>query len=553
MTVLTIADQLSKALGEKINVERMDGDTLVVNVDGAYLVEAVRYLRDQMNARFMYSVGADAREQSGCFAVNQIFSLDDNKVFIVLRTDVDPADANIPSITSLVPAANWHEREVRDLIGIRPLGHPDPRRLVLPDDFPEDVYPLRRDFHYDEHPPIENHKVELKTPPVGASLFPIGPFYPTLEEPVFINLFVEGEHIVGMDYRGFYAHRGIEKLGDSKLTYQQVPQIAERICGICGFVHSTTYCQAVEKATGIEIPERARYIRTILLELERVHSHLLWLGLACHFIGFDTLFMQAWRIREPAMWLAEYITGNRKTYGINKIGGLTRDLPADAKERIFPVIDRIEQQVMQVVDAILQDGSLAARLKGSGILTPEDARDYCVIGPTARGSGLDIDARRDHPFAAYADLDFEVCVEKGCDSWARTMVRIRELSESIKLLRQALDKLPEGGIATSIDSIAPYNVGVSAVEAPRGEVSHYVMTGTDQRPFRWRVRAPSYNNLQIIPVLLRGMTIADAPISIGSLDPCFSCTERMGVIDKGTGAVRVYNRDELLRISQQRG
>jgi len=553
MTLLTIADQLSKIPGEGISIERMDGDTLVARVNSAGLVATVQYLRDRMNARFMYSVGEDARQQNGCLAVNQVFSLDRDGAFVVLRTDVDPADPNVPSITSLIPAANWHEREVRDLIGISPLGHPDPRRLVLPDDFPEGVYPLRHDFHYDEHPPVEIHKVELKTPPPGASLFPIGPFYPTLEEPVFINLFVEGEHIVGMDYRGFYAHRGIEKLGDSKLTYQQVPQIAERICGICGFVHSTTYCQTVEKAAGIEIPERARYVRTILLELERVHSHLLWLGLACHFIGFDTLFMQAWRIREPVMWLTEYMTGNRKTYGINKIGGLTRDLPADAREQILPVIDRIEGQVMQVVDAILQDGSLAARLQGSGILTPEDARDYCVIGPTARGSGLDVDVRRDHPFAAYAGLDLEVCVENGCDSWARTMVRIREMSVSIRLLRQALDQLPGGEIAAEIDSIAPYQVGISAVEAPRGEVSHYVMTGTDQRPARWRVRAPSYNNLQIIPAMLRGMTIADAPISIGSLDPCFSCTERMGVIDRSAGTVRIYGREELLEMSQQKG
>ncbi len=290
-----------------------------------------------------------------------------------------------------------------------------------------------------------------------------------------------------------------------------------------------------------------------MLELERVHSHLLWIGLACHFIGFDTLFMQAWRIREPVMWLTEYITGNRKTYGINKVGGLTRDLPADAKERILPVLATIEAEVARVVDAIIQDGSLAARLQGSGILTPEDARGYCVVGPTARGSGVDIDVRRDHPFAAYAELDFNVCVEAGCDNWARTLVRIRELGESIKILRQALDKLPSGEIAVEIDSIEPYQVGVSAVEAPRGEVSHYVMTGEDKRPFRWRVRAPSYNNLQSIPALLRGMTIADAPISIGSLDPCYSCTERISVIDKNSGAVRVYSRDELLKLSQQKG
>lgn len=290
-----------------------------------------------------------------------------------------------------------------------------------------------------------------------------------------------------------------------------------------------------------------------MLELERVHSHLLWIGLACHFIGFDTLFMQAWRIREPVMWLTEYITGNRKTYGINKVGGLTRDIPADAKERILPVLATVEAEVTNVVDAIFEDGSLHARLKGSGVLTYEDALGYCVVGPTARGSGVDIDVRRDHPFAAYAELDFEVCVEKGGDCWARTLVRIRELTESIKILRQALDRLPAGEVAAEINFIEAYQVGVSAVEAPRGEVSHYVMTGEDKRPFRWRVRAPSYNNLQSIPALLRGMTIADAPISIGSLDPCYSCTERISVLNKDSGEVRIYTRDELLKLSQQKG
>ena len=289
-----------------------------------------------------------------------------------------------------------------------------------------------------------------------------------------------------------------------------------------------------------------------MLELERIHSHLLWIGLACHFIGFDTLFMQAWRMREPVMWLTEYITGNRKTYGMNRVGGLNRDLPADAKERILPVIGRIETETATVVDAILHDSSLAARLTGTGVLSTREAKDYCVVGPTARGSGVDIDVRRDHPFAAYDELDFEVCVENGCDIWARTLVRIRELGESIKIFRQALDKLPGGPVVAELENIEPYKIGVSAVEAPRGEVSHYVMTGAGQRPFRWRVRAPSYNNLQSIPVLLKGMTIADAPISIGSLDPCFSCTERMSVVDVESGQVRVYKQAELLEMFQNR-
>lgn len=545
--VTQIFEQITVGFPGIVSAGNVVKDLLQIEVGPQQLPEAVRILREQFDARFIVSVGTDRRKHSGCFEISQVFGLDHDNLFLVIRTEVDAADPNIPSITPDLPGANWAEREVRDMIGVNPVGHPDPRRLVLPDDWPDGIYPLRKDFAHDTRPErVPGRNPQLNSPPESCSLFPIGPFYPTLEEPVFINLFVHGEHIVGMDYRGFYAHRGIEKLADSELTYQQVPFIAERICGICGFVHSTCYCQATENAAGIEVPDRARYIRTILLEIERIHSHLLWVGLACHFIGYDTLFMQAWRIREPVMWLAEYMTGNRKTYGINQIGGVSRDLPADAKERISPVIDQIEAQTAAVVDAILGDTSLAARLKGSGYLSPDDARAYCVVGPTARGSAVSVDARRDHPFAAYPEMDFEVCIEGGCDNWARTMVRIRELSESIKILRQALSKLPSGAVMATFDQIPPDRVGVSSVEAPRGEVHHYVLTGADQRPYRWRVRAPSYNNLQSIPVLLRGMTIADAPISIGSLDPCFSCTERLSVIDQNSGSIRIYRQEELL-------
>lgn len=551
-TAKQIAEQFAIQFPEWLNLEWVSLDSVQFKLDRKVLPPITRYLRDEIQARFIVSVGTDRRQDAGNFDITYIFSLDEDRAFLLFRVELDPSDANIPSITPEISGANWAEREIMDMLGINPVGHPDPRRLVLPDDWPEGLHPLRKDFAYNQRPEIVAGKnPTLKRPPNDTTLFPIGPFYPTLEEPVFINLFIHGEHIVGMDYRGFFAHRGIEKLADSALTYQQVPFIAERICGICGFVHSCSYCQAVEKAAGIEVPVRARYIRTLLLELERIHSHLLWVGLACHFIGFDTLFMQAWRIREPVMWLTEYITGNRKTYGMNQIGGVARDLPEDAKERISPVIDKIEAEALAVADAILGDSSLALRLQGSGNLSSKDARDYCVVGPTARGSGLDIDARRDHPFAAYADMEFEVCVEQGGDNWARTMVRIRELTESIKIVRQALNQIPPGAVMAEFDVIPPGEVGVSSVEAPRGEVHHYVRTGSGKRPDRWRVRAPSFNNLQSVPVLLQGMTIADAPISIGSLDPCFSCTERLSVIDKNTGKLRIYKQKELLEAFQQ--
>lgn len=543
--MLTV-EQVVTRFPEQMRVEKVWDGSVLARVTPQDLPAAARYVRETLDGRFILSAGTDKRELAGCYEISNVFSLDREKAFLVLRTEVDPAVAALPSIAAIIPGAAWAEREVRDLIGVTPEGHPDPRRLVLPDDWPEGVYPLRRDFAYNERPaPAPDRKSSLQPPPADATVFPLGPFFPTLEEPTFVNLYVSGERIVGMDYRGFYNHRGIEKLADSALTYHQIPFLAERICGICGCVHGSSYCQAVEAVAGIEVPDRARYIRTILLELERIHSHLLWIGLACHFIAFDTLFMQAWRIREPVMWLCEYITGNRKTYGMNQIGGVLRDLPEDAGQRILPVIDQIEREITAVVDAILEDGSLKARLQGSGILSPEDARAYCVVGPTARGSGLAIDARRDHPFAAYPELDFEVCVEQSCDNWGRTMVRIRELFESVKIIRQALAKLPSGPVRAEVGDIEPGLVGVSGVEAPRGEVVHYVLTGRD-RPYRWRVRAPSYNNLQAIPVMLNGMSIADAPLIIGSIDPCFSCTERIGVIDPEAGTYRVYRQEELL-------
>jgi Ni,Fe-hydrogenase III large subunit len=380
----------------------------------------------------------------------------------------------------------------------------------------------------------------------------LGPFFPVLEEPSQWRLFVEGETIVGGDYRGFYNHRGIEKLGDSVLTYNEIPYLSERICGICGFIHSTCYCQAVEKAAGIEVPRRARYIRTLMLELERIHSHLLWLGIAGHIIGFDTVLMQTWRIREPVMWLAEEISGNRKTYGMNTIGGVRRDVPRDLAPKLLEVLATVEKESVAVRDAIVGDSTLHARTRNVGVLTKETAQGICVVGPPARASGLAIDARIDHPYAAYDEVPVRIAVHEEGDTWARVLVRVEELLESIRLVRETIQKLPEGPILAEIQgAIPPGRDAVSVVEAPRGEAVHYVVTGGDNRPWRWRVRAPSFPNLQALPAMVLNETIADVPITLGSLDPCFSCTERLETIDVRSGSVRVYSHEELLRMARR--
>lgn len=536
------------------SVTQPQADTLHFTIDKSVMRTVVDGLIHDLQARFLISVGTDKRSISGDFAVLHLFSLDQDHLYVLLEAPVSESDLRIDSITQVIPGADWAEREFRDAVGVHPEGHPDPRRLLLADDWPEGVYPLRRDFPYNSQPPpAENVRPQFKDPPPGASVLPMGPFFPVLEEPSYWRLFVQGETVVGCDTRLFYNHRGIEKLGDSVLTYNEIPYLAERICGICGFIHSTCYCQAVEKAAGIEVPRRARYIRTIMLELERIHSHLLWLGIAGHIIGFDTILMQTWRIREPVMWLCEQISGNRKTFGMNTVGGLRRDLPEHVKPKLLEILAQIEKEAQAVNHAVVGDTTLHARTKGVGILTNDWAQKICVVGPPARASGVAIDARIDHPYAAYDEVPVRIATQDAGDTWARVVVRINELLESIRLVREALAAVPEGPICAEIgEEIPPGRVGVSVVEAPRGEAVHFVMTGGDNRPYRWRVRAPTYPNLQAAPAMVTNGAIADVPITLGSLDPCFSCTERLETVDTGTRKVRIYSRAELLEISRRK-
>jgi len=550
-----VTDEVRGRIGAAMrSAQEVPPDVVRIEVDADAIRGATEALLAR-GARFLISAGVDTRERSGDFRVLEVYSLDTDHLFVMLECSTAAEDPHLASITSLVPGANWAEREARDAVGIVPDGHPDPRRLLLPDDWPEGLYPLRRDVPHDLRPPAAvGTAPERKEPPEGASVLPMGPFFPVLEEPSYWRLFVEGETVVGCDYRGFYNHRGIEKLGDSVLTYNEVPYVAERICGICGFIHSTAYCQAVEKAAGIEVPRRARYLRTILLELERVHSHLLWLGIAGHILGFDTVLMQTWRIREPVMWLTEEISGNRKTYGMNTIGGLRRDLAAAAIPKILAVLDEVERESAAVRAAIVGDTTLLARTRNVGMLTPEWARQICVVGPPARGSGVPIDARLDHPYAAYDEVPPRLCTQPAGDTWARVVVRVDELLDSIRIIREGLARLPEGEVLAEIrDEIPGGRLGVSVVEAPRGEAVHVVVTGGDNRPYRWRVRAPTYPNLQAMPAMIDHVSIADVPITLGSLDPCFSCTERMEAVDVNTRAVKVYSRKELLALARRGG
>jgi len=501
-----------------------------VSVDRSLLrMEAGRLVRDGF--RFLTSVGTDNRPRFQGFEIRFFFANDCQRQVVCLVVNVPCTDPVYPSITPDIPSAGWAEREVYDMIGVTPEGHPDPRRLVLADDWPDDVFPLRKEVPHNYRPPrAEKARSALRPTPEGATVVPVGPFYPSLEEPAYFRLFVEGEEVKDCDYRGFFSHRGIEKLAE-QLRYDQIPFVAERICGICGFVHSAAFCQAVEEAAGVKAPPRARYIRTVLMELERIHSHLLWIGLAAHIVGFETAFMQSWRVREPVMWAAEAITGNRKTYGMNQIGGVRRDITAETAKALLETLTTVEKETAAIVRALEGDSLLRSRLQGVGVMSRDDAFLWGVLGPTCRASGVDRDVRRDFPYAAYDEIPVKVAVRQAGDIWARLEVRAEETFDSIRIIRDAVANLPPGPLAVEVEPPPAGRSALSLVEAPRGEDLHFLMTGSGGRPYRWRVRVPTYMNLQAVPRMVNpGTTIADFPIIAASIDPCYSCTERMEIV-----------------------
>jgi len=553
----------SEGVGEVINtLKHVGAGEVVVTQEGTVLArvgkeklkDVVSALLDKYGGTLRYStcVGADLRPLRGSFSVTHVLALDHAGVYVLVETEALGNSPKVPSVTPLMPAANWAEREARDLLGIEFEGHPEPVRLILPDPWPEGVFPLRKDYPYNKKlyetltmaREASNEPKFFSAGPYrpsesereGCALIPVGPYHPALHEPEYYELYVDGERIVDARYRGFFVHRGMEKLAESRMTINQVPFLAERICGICGYTHACAYCQAVEAAARIDVPERALFIRSILLEIERLHSHLLWFGVAFHLLGFDTGFMAMWRVREEVMRVAEALTGNRKTYGMNLVGGVRRDISKDKVPLVLRMLDTLEKEFKEFCDTALGMGEVVERVKEVGILTREEAWRLGAVGPHARASGLGIDVRTDHPYAAYKRVDVNVAVSDSCDVLARILVRYDEVLESVRLIKEFLRLMPKGELMAEYGDVPPLRVGVGATEAPRGEDIHLVITGRGNKLYRWRPRAPSYANLATVPVMLKGERLANAPIIIASIDPCFSCTDHALVIDVRTGA-----------------
>ena len=384
---------------------------------------------------------------------------------------------------------------------------------------------------------------------MSKNVIPVGPYHPLLEEAEYFTLTVDGETVTDIDLDIGWMHRGHELISERK-TFTQSIYLVERICGICSTSHPLACVHAVEDVDNIEIPERAAYIRTLVGELERIHSHLLWFGLAGHFIGYDTLWMWCWKYREPVLQMFEIISGNRNHYGMMRVGGVAQDVDPVKIKELRKTLDMLDKKMLMIAGAAKDDPVLRSRLKGVGVLTNKDAIDYCAVGPTARASGVYTDVRKDEPNDAYGWVDFNEIVLEGGDVYDKFVVRVLETIESSKIIRQCLDKLEtvKGSILNNVGEIG-IGEGIGRYEAPRGEVFHFVRTDGTNRPIRHKVRAPSYVNIPTFQASCKGIPVADALITLASVDPCYCCTERaIRIIDKNHDPARL----DLMKLSREK-
>lgn len=353
---------------------------------------------------------------------------------------------------------------------------------------------------------------------------PFGPQHPVLPEPIHLDLMLEDEVVVEAIPSIGFVHRGLEKLVEKK-EFTEYVYVAERICGICSFMHGMGYCMAVEDVMGVKIPDRAQFLRTVWAELSRVHSHLLWLGLLADAIGFESLFMHCWRMREKVLDLFDMTTGGRVIFSVCKIGGVRKDIDADKSARMEDVLAAMEAETRELTNVFLTDSSVRSRLEGVGVLSEKDAIDLGALGPMARASGIVTDMR-ELGYAAYPHVKYEIAVEQEGDSYARTKVRIREIFEAMSIIRQCLKLMPsDTAIETPVKG-NPDGESFIRLEQPRGQVIYYVKGNGTKFLDRMRVRTPTFANIPALVHMLKGVELADVPVLILTIDPCISCTER---------------------------
>jgi Ni,Fe-hydrogenase III large subunit/Ni,Fe-hydrogenase III component G len=472
---------------------------------------------------------SDERTQSGCFAVYCLFDGRQPDGLVTVKGLV-PADGPLefPSLTPVIPAAAWYEREIHDMFGLRPVGHPELRPLVLHENWPEGLHPLRKDFDPKQAVPEAGKQFPmLHAHGEGVFEVPVGPIHAGIIEPGHFRFSQAGENILRLDAKLFFTHRGIEKAVEGLTPEAAFPKV-ERICGVCGVSHALSFSQALEGLTGTVIPERAKWIRVLTAELERLYNHVGDIGNLSAGIGFQVAVSNGARLKEGLLRLNEALTGNRYLRGMVVPGGVALDVPAALRDETERAMERFEPDFASLVGLMRDNDAFLDRVATTGILPFAAARDLGVVGPAARASGVDWDMRRDKPYGGYEELDFAVPVHRRGDVAARLWVRVDEVPQTVRLIRQALARIAAAGpeLAAKVPPARAWSTGCGWSESARGSNVHWLMMGENNTIWRYFARSASYPNWPALTVAAPGNIIPDFPLINKSFELCYACLDR---------------------------
>ncbi len=524
-----VLDELTHRFGAQIEPHAPQPNELYLHTKPELAGALCSIFHKKYNGRLAGVFAEDARAGHKVFFVYHLYALDSAHGFVLVRVPIPQDKPELLSLTNAIHAVNWQEREIQDLFGIKLVGHPNPRRCVLHDDWPE-VHPLRKDFDlHTKLPPFTGVRHKFReVEGEGVFQVPVGPVHAGIIEPGHFLFSVAGEPVLYLQLRLFYTHKGTEKLFES-LPLPHCVRLAESISGDSSFAHATAFCHAIERAAGVEAPPRARALRTLCLELERLYNHVADIGAICTDVAFVTANMHAMRLKERVLRENEQLTGNRLLRGMACLGGVRFDFDAERLHALAKLVDEFEKEFNNLVELIRSHSGTRDRLETTGVLKPEVARNLGIVGIAGRASGFNHDLRRDFPHAFYDEVQFTVPVFTEGDVQRRMVVRREEIFQSFGIIRQVVSRLggmPAGPIAAGVGEVPPGRVALGYVEGWRGEIFHWIHTAPGNRLARCKVKDPSLQNWPALSEAILGNIIPDFPVVNKSFNLSYSGTDR---------------------------
>lgn len=512
MTAKDFLIKLEEKNGNSILRSSFAQNELYLEADASGVTEICGRLAGELGCTLVTLFATDDRDRKGCFTIWYAFARHSDGLLVIITAEADRNREAFPSISGRIPAASLYEREIHDLFGLTPQGHPDPKRLVFHSNWPKNHHPLRRDFPSGNRPDHADENMEFRTiSGDGVFEIPVGPVHAGIIEPGHFRFSLAGEPILNLEAQLYFVHKGIEKLCEGK-TVEQCFYISERISGDETFTNSLAYCQAIEKIAETAVPERALYTRVIFAELERLTSHLgdlagVCLDTAYGFGAYQFRMMRGWAYR-----MADVICSMRFLRSVNMPGGIRKDFAAGKEKALMKLLLELKKELADTAEIVMHNSLFIDRVENTGILKNKIAADLNATGPGGRASGIAYDVRKTFPYAAYSALDFQVPVQNDGDVSSRVKVKLAECFQSVSLMLQALEHMPQGPVHTEIGSLEPYRFAFGMTEAPRGENIHFIMAGENNTLFRYKVRTPSFCNWPALCHAVSGNIVPDFPL-----------------------------------------